>query len=452
MSHWPLSKSDIVRPAYRSLAQGIAGAISAGSLRPGQRLPTHRELAFQMDVSVQTVSRAYEELIRAGLVTGEVGRGTFVQIRTHEYDIMPWHTATTRRAATDLAMMTPVELPEMAEAWSAALHRIADRMPGHMLHALSPEQTEGRYADMAATWLARCGLVVSRRHVLVTNGVTPATFTALAAVTNPGDVIATDPFTSHMLLPAAQHLHLGLRAIAGDDRGMIPEALSDAVRESSAPIKAVFLLPAGGGPTARFMDRDRREALAHAADAAGLRIMECDPLGPLPARRPPPVASFVPGSAFYFTSMTKCLSAGLRLGFLVVPDDMVELTVNRHQSVSWMATPIVAEIAADWLETGTADTILAAHRIELSARNRTAQRILPRSSGGLHGLHRWLPLPAGTDEAEFVAGLLDHDIALAPGSSFAVDTRDPAIRISLTRTGRGNLESSLKTIASFLPS
>ncbi|MEY8841245.1 GntR family transcriptional regulator, partial [Cribrihabitans sp. XS_ASV171] len=121
-------------------------------MRPGQRLPTHRELAWQLDVSVQTVSRAYEELIRADLVSGEVGRGTFVQYEPHEYDEMPWHNASGRGAPIDLSLMTPVRLPEMAEAWSASLLRIAERLPDTAIHALRPEQVAARYSDTAVAW------------------------------------------------------------------------------------------------------------------------------------------------------------------------------------------------------------------------------------------------------------------------------------------------------------
>ncbi|WP_108261493.1 GntR family transcriptional regulator [Mangrovicoccus ximenensis] len=91
MSHWPLTKDDIARPAYRSLAQGIAAAIEAGRLRAGDRLPPHRDMAWRLGVSVQTVSRAYEELIRADLVSGEVGRGSFVKTASTDVAAMPWH-------------------------------------------------------------------------------------------------------------------------------------------------------------------------------------------------------------------------------------------------------------------------------------------------------------------------------------------------------------------------
>lgn len=452
MSHWPLTKDDISRPAYRSLAQGIAAAIGAGTLQPGTRLPTHRELSFLLGVSVQTVSRAYEELIRAGLVSGEVGRGTFVQDEPREYDEMPWHSPDGRSAPVDLSLMTPVRLPEMQAAWREALMCVAGQVSDTAMHALRPEQMRWRHGDLSSAWLARCGLMAGRRRVVITNGVTPAMFTALAAVANPGEVIATDTFTSHTVQPAAQQLHLGLRGVEGDHRGMIPEALIEAARESPGQMRAVYLLPGGAGPQARLIDRARREALAQAAQEAGLWILECDPLGPLPVRRPPPLASMAPERTFYVTGLTKCLAPGLRLGFMAVPDEMVERCVNRHLSVAWMATPLMAEIARHWLHSGTADRLLAAHRAELAARNRMAQRLLgARCRGSLHGLHRWLPLPRGLSEDQVVGQLLAQDVAVTGGRAFRVAGHEQAIRICLGAAGRRPLEQALTRISALLP-
>ncbi len=451
MSHWPLSPEDISRPAYRSLAQGIAAAIGAGTLRPGDRLPPHRDMAWQLGVSVQTVSRAYEELIRADLVSGEVGRGSFVKGWSREAVEMPWHTPNGGKPPVDLSLMTPVRLPQIGEAWAETMQRLGERMPDPAIYALRPRHTAERYAGLTSAWIGRCGLVASARRVLMTNGLTPAMFVALASVANPGDVIATESFTSHTIMPLARQLNLTLQPIEGDERGMIPEALAEAVRRAAGQMKAVVLLPSGAGPEARVIDRERREALAATADEAGLALLEADPLGPLAARRPPPMASFAPRRAFYVTSLTKCLSPGLRLGFLVMPEAMVERVVNRHLSVAWMATPLMAEIAADWLERGAADRILAAQRSELAARNRIAQRILgPQSHGVLHGLHRWLPLPEGTEEQAFIAAALSRNVAVSAGSSFAAGPCPPAVRLCLGATGRGDLERALGTLAELI--
>ena len=64
---------------YRALADAVATEIAAGRLRPGDRLPTQRRFARDHGIAVSTAARTYAELTKRGLVTGEVGRGTFVR-------------------------------------------------------------------------------------------------------------------------------------------------------------------------------------------------------------------------------------------------------------------------------------------------------------------------------------------------------------------------------------
>src|SRR5579871_905489 len=68
-------------PRYRAIADALAGDIANGRLATGERLPTHRELAYRLKVTIGTVSRAYAEAERRGLIGGEIGRGTFVRAR-----------------------------------------------------------------------------------------------------------------------------------------------------------------------------------------------------------------------------------------------------------------------------------------------------------------------------------------------------------------------------------
>ena len=441
------------RPVFRSLAQGIAAAIGAGALRPGDRLPTHRELAWSLGISVQTVSRAYEELIRADMISSEVGRGSFVRPVPMALDDMPWHNNATKRQTIDMSLMTPVHLPEINKAWSASLQRIAARVPDVLVQGSRPDQVSERFTTSVCEWLTRCGLVTSGRRMTITNGVTPAMFSALSAVAKPGDVVLADIVTSHLLRPAAQALHIGLRAVPNDAHGMCPDALREIARKAPGAVKAVYLVPDGAGPDPRILDRTRRRALAQAAEEADLMIVECDPLGPLEPRRPPPIATIAPDRTFYCTGMTKCLSPGLRIGILIAPSSKFELTVNRHTAMSWMATPLMAEIAADWIASGDADRLLDAQRAELQARNRLASRILgPRSKGNLYGLHRWLPLPEGTQETAVVKALLDQGIAVAPGEKFALADTSPALRICLGGAERHQIEYALHEISALVPS
>jgi len=65
-------------PLYQSVAAAIARDVQTGKLKGGDRLPTHRDLADRLGVTVTTVTRGYAEAERRGLVRGEVGRGTYV--------------------------------------------------------------------------------------------------------------------------------------------------------------------------------------------------------------------------------------------------------------------------------------------------------------------------------------------------------------------------------------
>src|ERR1051325_1971660 len=69
------------RSEYVKLADTIAAEIANGTLRPGDRLPPQRNFAYDRKVAVSTASRVYTELLRRGLVVGEVGRGTFISGR-----------------------------------------------------------------------------------------------------------------------------------------------------------------------------------------------------------------------------------------------------------------------------------------------------------------------------------------------------------------------------------
>src|SRR5216684_9066779 len=80
MTNWLPDLSRFSGPRYRAIAEALSADIRDGRLTPGTRLPTHRDLAWRLKVTVGTVSRAYAEAERRGLIAGEVGRGTFVRL------------------------------------------------------------------------------------------------------------------------------------------------------------------------------------------------------------------------------------------------------------------------------------------------------------------------------------------------------------------------------------
>ncbi len=448
MSIWPPDPETLTRPVYRALAQALMRAIEAGEVRPGDRLPTHRDLAFRLGLSVQTISKAYEELTRLDVIAGEVGRGTFVRagpipLRT------PWHQLGAGDRVIDCSMLTPVcdelQVTRMREALAA----LAADLPPETLFSFRPRAVFERHRRVGVRWLARCGLRTEPGNVLPTNGATSAMTVALMTAANPGDLVVTEELGHHTLSALTRYLGLRLMGLDVDGEGVTPEAFERAC--STGHVKVLYLVPNGLNPMARMMGAERRAALAALARRHDVAILENDAGGPVQPGRPKPLAALAPERTFYFTGLTKCLLPGLRFGYLVVPETQVSAAFNRHLVTNWMATALIAELATRWIEEGVAEELLDWQIGALGERNRLAGRVfrdIPHAATP-NGLHVWMPLPGQWTEAAFVAHARHQGVAVAAGADFAITEpqRQRGLRICLGGAGQDELSRALGILA-----
>ncbi len=433
MTIWPPQKHGLKRPAYLSLASAILKAIRAGELTVGDRLPTHRDFAFQLGISVQTVSRAYDELIRGGAVSGQIGRGTFVTGEFSEGSSPHFYLPEEERSRLiDLSILKPVGDQIHVDHMRNALLALTENLPGHVVHSFRPANTTHSYEATARKWLKYCGVNLQGQSVLITNGNTAAMTVALMTVANPGDLVVTEEISHHTLNPLARHLGLRLAGLRADTEGVNPRAFQAACAQQT--VKALYLMPTGLGPRLSVMSVTRRQELIRIARKHEVLIIESDAWGPLQAERPTSFAVLAPERTLYFTSLTKCLMPGLRVGYLVVPDALSAGARNRHLVTNWMATSMMVEIASRWIENGTAQTLVRWQMEAASARNKIADAHLQGVPflKSPTGLHVWLPL-GERDETKFVELARQSGVAVAPGAPFYVgDTsHKAAVRICL---------------------
>ena len=448
MTSWMPDPATLTRPAYRSLAQAVVAAIEDGQLRPGDRLPTHRELAWRLGLSVQTVGRAYEALIRADVVAGEVGRGTFVKSAPAEGRTPPYQQLDSGDPTIDCSMLTPVSGPVPAEAMARTLAAMSGGLPAETLFSFRPRQALRRSAEAGLVWLKTCGVATRADLFIATNGATSAMTVALMTAAAPGDLVVTEAAGHHTLKALTRYLGLKLSGLNCDAEGVLPDAFDAACRRGA---RALYLLPSGNGPLTSVMGPARRAEIVAVARQHDAAIVENDAWGPLEPQRPAPLAMLAPERVFYFTSLTKCLLPGLRLGWLVVPEARVTAALGRHLVTNWMATGLVAEIGARWIEDGTARRLLDWQRAQLARRNRLAARALAGlpMRGNPHGLHVWLPLPEGWDEPGFVNSARLRGVALAPGSAFHIGPEPPqqqGVRLCLGGPGESALREALTVV------
>lgn len=450
MTLWRPDPALIRRPAYLSLADQFARAIHDGRLANGERLPTHRRLADDLKLSVQTVSRAYEELIRRGMISGEVGRGSFVQTQRREPE--PPYIPERLGEVIDLSILKPVCEPMHLEKLKQALGWLAENLPSSSALSFRPNMVFPRHRAVAVEWLQLCGLQASPQNVCLTNGATAGMTVALMSVAPPGSTVATEAIGHHTLVPLARYLGFNLTGLPIDGNGLIPEGLDEACHLSD--IRAVFVQPSVINPTATLMDATRREQIAAVARKHDIAIIENDVLGPLVEGRPVPVAAFAPERTLYVTSFTKITVPGLRIGYLAVPDRYVAAVANRHLVSNWMATPMVAEIASKWVTDGTAMELVKWQRAALRRRQEIAAEMLTGVGyrAQRDALHLWLELPDDRSEEGFVSQARLRGVAIAPGTSFRIAETPwhPAIRISLGSTTEGELRAGLSVVAKLL--
>ncbi len=450
MTLWRPDPANIRRPAYLSLAEQFARAIHDGRLPTGVRLPPHRKLADDLGLSVQTVSRAYEELIRRGLISGEIGRGSFVRSEAKEPD--PPYLPERLGEVIDLSILKPACETMHLDKMKQALGWLAESLPSSSALSFRPNVVFPRHRAVATDWLRLCGVTASPTNICVTNGATSGMTVALMSVAPPGSTVVTEAIGHHTLVPLSTYLGFNLKGLPIDEDGLIPEALDEACRDTD--IRAVFVQPSVINPTATLMSERRREAIAEVARRHDIAIIENDVLGPLVENRAPAIAAFAPERTLYVTSFSKITVPGLRIGYLVAPDRYAAAVANRHLVSNWMATAMVAEIATRWVSDGTALELVSWQRNALKRRQAIATEVLAGVPCRSHrnGLHIWLPLPGGRTEEGFVAQARLQNVAIAPGASFRTSQAPwhPAVRISLGSTTEAELRSGLGVIAKLL--
>ncbi|MBX6321736.1 MAG: PLP-dependent aminotransferase family protein, partial [Rhodospirillaceae bacterium] len=293
MTMWVPQLSGRSGPRYVAIAEALAEDVRGGRLRPGDRLPTHRELAYRLGVTVGTVTRAYAEAERRGLVRGEVGRGTYV---LGPPAAMPWQAARGRTEAAPPAsidLSTNIAWPGDAEADLArTLARLAEGDLAGLL-GYQPAGALPAHRAAAAAWIAlERGMPVAPEQVLVTGGGQQAMAVALTALARPGDLVLTEQLTYPGMRVLANRLHLRLQGVAMDEDGLIPEAFAAACR-AGAP-RVLYCMPSVQNPTGALMPEARRRAIAEIALDHDVAIVEDDVYGFLAPDGPAPLSVHAP--------------------------------------------------------------------------------------------------------------------------------------------------------------
>ncbi|MBA3319120.1 MAG: PLP-dependent aminotransferase family protein [Gemmatimonadales bacterium] len=453
MTMWnPLVASD-AEPKYQALFAALQRDVEAGVLPPGTRLPTQRDLAQRLGVAIGTVGRAYAAAEQRGIVSGEVGRGTFV--RGPEPGVEEGAMEEDDPEVIDLSKSRLVRDPRVGSV-ASLLQTIAHRPDlDRLMDFYQPATGMARHREMGARWVRRAGLTVPADRVIITSGAQHGAATVLASLAKPGDLVLTEHVTYTGVKAIASLLHLQLRGLPLDGQGLIPEAFEAACRDL-AP-RALYCMPTLHNPTAGTMPLGRRQALADIAARYDVALIEDDVYGFLPDQPLPPLTALAPANSYYITSTSKSMAPGLRVGYVIAPESRVDRVAGVIRASTWLIAPLLAELASEWIEHGEADAMVAWKREETSARHAAALRILGRwlPDATPRSFHLWLPLPEPWRTEEFVTQARARQVVVSPSEEFVVgrESAPHAVRVCLGATAsRARLEEGLERLAELLES
>ncbi len=435
MTIWMPNLSERSGPKYLAIANAIADDIAGGALPPGAKLPPQRNLAYDLGITLGTVTRAYAEAERRGLIGGEVGRGTFVlAAKSGARPDGFISLGPEQPGEINFAHATPVR-GRAGRYLAKALRSISDDPGIDLLANYQMNTGLPAHLQAGARWVAQAGVDASAERIALTNGAQHGILTTLMALTQPGDTVLAESLTYPGFIQIANQLGLKLEPVEMDDDGIRPDALEETQRRTSAQL--LYTMPAVHNPTATAMPLDRLQAVAATVRRLRIGVLEDEVWSGLSERATPPLAALAPERTVYVTSLSKTMAGGLRVGYVLAPEEWIGRIRSNVRLSGWMTAPLMAEIASRWIEDGTGRELARWQSGAASKRFQIAGKHLADYDPKYHpaGHYVWLELPEPWRAGDFKAEAQARGVIVLSGDTFAVG-RTPAPHA--VRLGIGN--------------
>ncbi|MFL6212079.1 MAG: PLP-dependent aminotransferase family protein [Pyrinomonadaceae bacterium] len=475
-------------PLYRQLYDELRAAILHGQLRAGTRLPSTRELAAELSVSRNTVLNAFEQLLAEGYVEGQVGSGTYVS-RALPDELLHARAQDTRKPQpprTGRTLARRAELYANAHV-NVSLHPTHTRpfRPGTPALDLFPHTLWARL--LARRWrhptrdllgyTASAGYQPLREAIAAYLGATRAVrCDAAQVIVVAGSQQALD-LVARLLVDEGDAVwleepgYMGARAaFTSTGARVVPvpvdeEGLDVVAGAKLAPeARLIYATPSHQYPLGVTMTLARRLALLEWANRAGAWVLEDDydseyryagrPLAALQGLDSE-------GRVIYLGTFSKVLFPALRLGYMVVPPDLIEVFTNARGLASRFSPTIEQAVLADFINEGHFARHIRRMRALYAERQAilldTAARELPGllelrpDPAGIHLVGR---LPAGVDDTAAARAAAAHNIDVQPLSAFRLKRGGhgglllgyAAYDERQTRVGMRQLATALRTV------
>jgi DNA-binding transcriptional MocR family regulator len=411
----------------RELAARIEACIRDGELRPGDRLPTIRGLAAAAGVSPMTVTTAYRELRRRGLVSAAGRHGT----RVSEQPPLPVTTAPlVPPGSRDLATGNPD--PELLPSLAPALAPFAPRPRAH------PYVSKlDRLVELAETAFAADGIPTP--SLAVVGGALDGVERVLTAQLESGDAVVVEDPTFPRVVDLLRALGFVPVPVGVDDDGLEPDELERAL---AAGARAMILTPRWQNPFGSCLTDKRVGELRRILDRfEDVLVVEDDFAGLIASEQAYSLGAGRKRWAI-MRSVSKALGADFRLALLTGDRATVARVEGRQLLATGWVSHVLQELVANlWRDDGVQAAIAETSSIYNTRRLLMLSELAKRGieAHGASGLNVWIPV---LEEVPTVAGMLQSGWAITAGERWRLRS-GPAVRITISTLQ----EEEIRTVA-----
>lgn len=434
-------------PMYLAIADALERDIRSGLLPPNEKLPPQRELADFLDVNLSTVARAFKLCGTKGLISGSIGRGTYV--------------AADAKASRPMLEEGCTECIDMGASHPLyAQNRLIAEMLRKMVRKQDMERIL-RYSSTMGTpsqrrnaekWLNRFGTETEGREILIASGLQNSLAVLLSSLFRYGDKVITNSVIYPGMKQLSNLLGIQLLPLADDAHG-IDWAYAEKLCRLER-VKGIYLTPDCQNPTTHTMDDTERRLAAAFIQKNRLVCLEEGTYAFLEGGKYPAVCNYAPEQTVYIATVSNSICAGLRIAFLLVPEGFREMVWRGISNINVMSSPIERELVSQLISSGAAERIATEKTAEICRRNRILDGILQgRIDGKENSQFRWLHLPDGTDSMKTERELAALGLRVFGGDRFSVGNRPvSALRLAVcTPEDDAELKAGLEILRKYLP-
>jgi GntR family transcriptional regulator of abcA and norABC len=476
LSDWKPNRADPV-PLYKQIANFIRQKISHGEWPLGSKIPTERMLAREFGVNRSTVVTAFAELTAEGLIEGSSGSGTRVVNNT--WTVMaarsaPDWDAYTRAGAYRPSLPTVQDInqtensPTIIRLGTAGpppelfptdmLQSILPKLPT-MMKSLDYEDPKGLLylRQQISEYAKKRGIEASPSSILIVSGALQALQLISMGLLKRGSVVLAEKPSYVQSLSVFQSAGMKMAGLPLDKDGLVTDAIPQQKREQKATI--LYTIPCFHNPTGILMSEERRKQLLTICEQEQLPIVEDDVYRDVWLDHKPPAplkAMDKNGLVLYLGSMSKTLGPGLRIGWLIGPDPVVNRLADLKMQLDYGSSSLSQWTVAECLKSGLYEQHLQKTRETLQKRREAALHALERHMTGMAswscpsgGFFIWLRLHRPVSMRALFEKALQQEVLLYPGNIY--DRSDHHhIRLSYGNASPAELEEGISRLSKII--